>query len=113
MKRVPDEIRPLVADITKTAKARKGLLIIVVAFIVLQLYFVRELLAAELLFGLGFAVLLIVTGIFYVVGAVGERLIDATQQGAHAVADSARSSYREASPVLDGAAKRAIDLQTL
>ena len=36
---------------------RKGILSVVAIFLILQMYFVRELLAAELLFGLGFAVL--------------------------------------------------------
>jgi hypothetical protein len=110
MKRILEQIQALAADVTKTAKVRKRLLTIAAVFIVFQLYFVRELIAAELLFGLGFAVLLVVVGIFYVVGAIGERIIDATQTRAHVVADSARRGYSVASPALNAVAKRGIDL---
>jgi ribosomal protein S20 len=110
MKRVLDQIRAFMIDVVKTAKVRKRLLAVLAVFIFLQLYFVRELIAAELLFGLGFAVLLFIVGIFYVVGAIGERVIDATETGALVVADSARRGYTKASPVLDAAAKRGIVL---
>ena len=41
--------------------------------LVLQLYFVRELLAAELLFGIGFAILFSIGAVVYLVGRAGER----------------------------------------
>jgi hypothetical protein len=104
------QVRVFLNDVVRIAKARKALLFLAAAFLVLQLYFVRELIAAELLFGLGFAVLLVLVGIFYVVGVAGERLIGATQVGARVVAHSAREGYAKASPVLDVAAKRSLDL---
>lgn len=101
-----NRIRIFVSDIAKTAKVRKRLLAIAAVFVVLQLYFVRELIAAELLFGLGFAVLAFAVGIFYVVGAIGERAIDVSKMGARVVVDSAQRAYVKASPVLEVAAKR-------
>jgi len=62
-------------------------------FVVLQIYFVRELLAAELLFGLLFAVVLALGGVFYVVGAIGERGLDWTEAGVRVIAQSARRGY--------------------
>ena len=106
MKYTMNQIGTFVSEVAKTAKVRKRLLAVVVVFIILQLYFVRELIAAELLFGLGFAVLFFLATLFYVVGAIGERAIDATKVGAHAVADSAHRGFVKASPVLDVAAKR-------
>jgi hypothetical protein len=79
--------------VTRTAKVRICYAAIVAVFIILQLYFVRELIAAELLFGLGFAVLLLLAGIFYVVGAIGERGLDLTEVGIRAIAHSARRGY--------------------
>jgi hypothetical protein len=106
MKDKLNQIRLFVSDITRTAKVRKRLLAIAAVFVVLQLYFVRELIAAELLFGLGFAVLFFLAAVFYVVGAIGERAIDVTKVGAHVVADSAHRGYVKAAPVLEVAAKR-------
>lgn len=101
-----NQIRIFVNDIARTAKVRKRLLAVATVFVVLQLYFVRELIAAELLFGLGFAVLAFVVGIFYVVGAIGERAIDMTKVGARVAAESAHRGYVKASPFLEVAAKR-------
>ena len=75
------------------AKGRKGLLSILAAFLIFQLYFVRELLAAELIFGFGFAVVLVIVGIFYLVGALGERGLELTEAGARVVVSSARRGY--------------------
>jgi hypothetical protein len=75
------------------AKIRKRLLLGLLVLLVLQLYFVRELIAAELLFGLGFVVLLTLGGIFYFVGAVGERSFDLIETGIRAGAPVARRAY--------------------
>jgi hypothetical protein len=58
--------------------------------LVLQIYFLRELLAAELLFGLAFVVLLPLGGIFYLVGAIGERGLDWADVAVRAIGRSAR-----------------------
>jgi len=66
-------IKELALDAVKQAKLRKGLTIFVAVILFLQMYFVRELIAAELLFGLGFLVFLALVAIFYGVGFVGEQ----------------------------------------
>jgi hypothetical protein len=75
------------------SKVRKGMLAIVAAVVVFQLYFVRELVAAEMLFAGGFAVLLVLGGIFYIVGVVGEQGLDWAEAGIRVAAESARRGY--------------------
>lgn len=79
--------------VTEKAKVRKGMLSILAVFFVIQIYFVRELLAAELLFGMGFAVLFAIGMIFYLVGTLGERGLDWAETGVRVVATSARRGY--------------------
>jgi hypothetical protein len=74
-------------------KVRTRTISILAILFVLQLYFVRELLAAEILFGLSFVSLLLVGGLFYVLGAIGERGFDLTEAGMRALAVSARRGY--------------------
>ena len=72
---------------------------------VFQLYFVRELLAAELLFGAAFAVLFIIGFVIYMLGRAGERgfvwaesrtraLAHATRQGLSALEEISRKTFR-------------------
>jgi hypothetical protein len=61
--------------------------------IVLQVYFFRELLAAELLFGLVFAIVLVLFGLFYLIGALGERGLNQADVAARAFGRSARRGY--------------------
>ena len=74
-------------------KVRKRLFWILAIFFILQIYFVRELLAAEVLFGLGFAVLALLTGVSYVVGLIGERGLDWVEGAARVIAHLARLTY--------------------
>ena len=62
-------------------------------FVVLQLYFVRELIAAELLFGVLFLFLLALAALFYAVGTVGINGRTWAEAGARVVATSARRGY--------------------
>ena len=73
MKTFLEQSKSLSLLIVEKAKVRRGLLLGTGIFFVFQLYFVRELLAAELLFGLGFAVLLALVAVAYLVGSLGER----------------------------------------
>jgi hypothetical protein len=84
--------KTLVGMIEK-AKVRKGLLSMLGIFFILQVYFVRELVAAELLFVLVFAVLMVLGGMIYLVGAIGERGLDWMEAGVHFSAAVARRSY--------------------
>jgi hypothetical protein len=62
-------------------------------FLVLQVYFVRELLAAELLFGLLFAFMVSLAVLFYAVGTIGVNGLNWAEAGARVVASSARRTY--------------------
>jgi len=86
-------LKSLAAAVAKEGNVRKRLALGLLVLLVLQLYFVRELIAAEVLFGLGFLVLLTLGGIFYLVGAIGERSFDLIEGGARAVAPFARRGY--------------------
>jgi len=94
MKMLAGKVTEVIAAIKEKAKLRKGMLSLLAIFFILQVYFVRELLAAELLFGALFAVLLVLGGVFYLVGAIGERGIDLAEPGVRVMVDSARRGYR-------------------
>ena len=79
-------------DVQK-AKIKKGLWSILAGFLILQIYFVRELLAAELIFALVFAVFAVLAIVFYIVGVIGERGVDLVEAGARFVAPLARRSF--------------------
>jgi hypothetical protein len=59
---------------------RKGLIAVLTAFFLLQSYFVRELLLLELLFGLGFAVVLLLGGPAYLIGWAGVTWLQQTRR---------------------------------
>jgi hypothetical protein len=88
-----ESVKGSFATVAQKAKVRKGMLTIIAAFFVLQIYFVRELLAAELLFGMGFAVLFVMGLIFYFIGMIGERGFDLGEAGVRAIAVSARRGF--------------------
>jgi hypothetical protein len=110
MKPALGQLREFVYAVMKTAKVRKRLMAVAGAIIILQLYFVRELIAAELLFGLGFAVMLVLAGFLYVVGAIGERGFDLTEAGARAVGRSARLGYGKMAPVVHAIGERGFEV---
>ena len=62
-------------------------------FLVLQLYFVRELIAAELLFGMLFVFLFVLATLSYVVGTIGMNGRSWAEAGARVVATSARRGF--------------------
>ena len=93
MKIILEGLKASVAGVIAKAKLRKGMLAALGIFFVLQLYFVRELLAAELLFGIVFSILLIIGGTAYLLGAIGERGLDLTESGIRVLARSARRGY--------------------
>jgi hypothetical protein len=93
MKRHIETLGLALKRIGEKAKVRKGMLSILAVFFVLQIYFVRELLAAELLFGMGFTVLFCLGLMVYAVGAIGERGLDVAEVGVRAISNSARRGY--------------------
>jgi hypothetical protein len=93
MKIMLERLKASVAGVTAKAKVRKGMVTAFGVFFFVQIYFVRELLAAELLFALGFGVLLVIGGTAYLLGAIGERGLDLAEVGIRVLARSARRSY--------------------
>jgi hypothetical protein len=93
MKRHIETLGLALNRVGEKAKVRRGMLTILAVFFILQIYFVRELLAAELLFGMGFAVLFCVALIVYAIGAIGERGLDVAEVGVRVVSSSARRGY--------------------
>src|SRR5258708_38135644 len=67
---------------------RKGMMIVLAVFFSLKHYFVRELLVAGLFFGLGFAVLLVLGGLAYLVVSAGERGLEYAETYGRAIGDS-------------------------
>lgn len=76
----------------KSALGKIAVPVLAIALI-LQVYFLRELAAAELLFGLAFALIALLVGIFYVVGTIGERGLDGAEVAARMIGRSARRGY--------------------
>jgi hypothetical protein len=93
MKIILERLKTFVAGVTAKAKVRKGVLAALTILFFVQIYFVRELLAAELLFAVGFGVLLLIGGTAYLLGAMGERGLDLAEVGIRVLARSARRTY--------------------
>ena len=93
MNRVWNRWKDLATPVWQNVTFRKRLVAAVVVFVVLQLYFVRELIAAELLFGLIFAILFVLGVLFYVIGAISERGLDWADAGFRFFSDAARRGY--------------------
>lgn len=87
------QVKTIAQSAVEKAKVRKGLMACIAIFFVFQLYFVRELLAAELLFGVGFAILLALGGLAYFVGSLGERGLDFAEIGVRVIGDTARRGF--------------------
>jgi len=87
------ELRAFVSGTAKQAKVRKRLVLFLAVVLVLQLYFVRELIAAEVLFGLGFLVLAVIGGVLYLVGSIGERTFDLLEVGVRAAVPYMHRGY--------------------
>ena len=86
MKKGWAQIQTLANSVVEKANMRKSRMAVVAvavltAFFVLQFYFVRELVAAELLFGIAFAILLALGCLAYLVGSVGERGLEFAETG--------------------------------
>ncbi len=74
-------------------QTRKRIVWAVAILLVLQLYFVRELIAAELLFGVLFVALFLIVTVCYLIGTVWENGLTWAEMGARAVASFTRRSY--------------------
>ncbi len=87
-----DQIGAVSSRLFQNKQFRKLFFAALAVLFILQLYFVREMLAAEVLFGVAFAIVLLLCAMFYVVGAVGERGLDLAEAGVRVAARSARWS---------------------
>ena len=63
----------------------KAMMAVLAVLLALQFYFVRQLLAAELFFAFGFAILLLLGGLSYFVGLVAERGLESAGAGARMI----------------------------
>jgi predicted Na+-dependent transporter len=93
MSSVLAQLKEVGSAFIKRAKVRKSVLAILVVFFVLQLYFVRELLAAELIFGAVFAFVVVLVAVSYLLGSLGERGLELTEASARVIATSARRGF--------------------
>lgn len=82
-----------VSSMVRDRRVRFKVISTLAVVLFLQLYFVRELLAAEILFGVGFLSLLVLGGILYALGEIGERGFNLTEAGVRVLAVSARRGY--------------------
>ncbi len=85
--------KSLIIRLVENKKLRNRIFLAAVILFVLQLYFVQELIAAELLFALAFVALFLLGSLFYALGAIGERSFDLTEVGIRVLANSARRGY--------------------
>jgi hypothetical protein len=69
-------IKTFANAIVQKTKVRRRLVAVLAAIFLLQFYFVQELLAAELFFALGFAVVLALGGPAYLIGSAGLSWLD-------------------------------------
>jgi hypothetical protein len=74
-------------------RIRKTIVSVAAAFLILQLYFIRELLAVELLFGLVFAFWLLLATVIYIVGTIGEHGLEWGDRGVRFIVQAAKRSY--------------------
>jgi hypothetical protein len=86
--------------IVRTAKTHQQLLAIVAVLAFCQFYFVRELVAAELLFGAGVAGFLILGMVLYIVGTIGERSVEWSKSGVKVIVHSTHRIYNKISSAL-------------
>src|SRR5580658_9448153 len=93
MKIVLAQLKKYASDFWQNKPLRKRTALGLAIFLVLQLYFVRELIAAELLFGMLFAFMLALACLFYVIGTIGVNGREWTEAGARVAVSSARRGF--------------------
>lgn len=86
-------LKQLINKVTASPRLSKTVIAASVIFVILQAYFVRELLAAELLFAIAFVVLFLLGLLFYTLGAIGERSFNLAEVGIRAFGIFARRRY--------------------
>jgi hypothetical protein len=92
------QIQTLSRSVVEKVMGHKGMMTVftvtgLAVLLAFPFYFVRELLAAELLFAIAFAVLLVLGGLAYLVGSIGERGLEFAEAGIRMIGDSARRGF--------------------
>jgi uncharacterized membrane protein len=93
MEKLVAKAKSLIVKAAKEPRIRRPLLRGLAVLLVLQIYFVRELIVAEALFAVGFLVVMAIVGICYALGTLGLKGIDLTETGLRLAAQGARRSY--------------------
>jgi hypothetical protein len=86
-----EHVKEFVASIEP--KTKKRIIWTLAVLFVLQLYFVRELIAEELLFGMLFAAMFLLAAICYLLGTISVDGLDWMEAGARLIASTARRYY--------------------
>jgi hypothetical protein len=76
-----------------SSKTRRRIIWTLAVIIILQAYFVRELIAAELLFGMLFGAIFLFVAICYTLGSAWEYGVVWGEVGVRAIANTARRGY--------------------
>lgn len=91
MKTLLQRIRETVGAVSP--KARRRIIWTLAVIAILQVYFVRELIAAELLFGMLFAVIFLFVALCYTLGSAWEYGVVWGEVGVRAIATTARRGF--------------------
>lgn len=91
MKKLLQRVRETVGAVSPKTRRRAIWALAIIA--ILQVYFVRELIAAELLFGMVFGAIFLFVAICYTLGSAWEYGVVWGEIGVRAIATSARRGY--------------------
>jgi hypothetical protein len=91
MKTLLQRIREALGAVSPKTRRRVTWTLVVIG--VLQVYFVRELIAAELLFGMAFAAIFLFVAVCYALGTIWEYGVGWSEVGVRVIASTARRGY--------------------
>ena len=91
MKTLLQQTREALGGISPKTRRRVTWTLAIIA--ILQIYFVRELIAAELLFGMAFAAIFLFAAFCYTLGSLWEYGVSWSEVGVRVIANTARRGY--------------------
>jgi hypothetical protein len=91
MKTLLQQTREALGGISPKTRRRVTWTLAIIA--ILQVYFVRELIAAELLFGMAFAAIFLFAAFCYTLGSLWEYGVSWSEVGVRVIANTARRGY--------------------
>jgi hypothetical protein len=91
MKTLLQRVREALGTVSPKMRRRVTWTLAIIA--ILQVYFVRELIAAELLFGMAFAAIFLFVAICYTLGTIWEYGVGWSEVGVRVIASTARRGY--------------------